>query len=104
MEESEAEGGRGSLAMWKNGRRNVRVYFARGSSKDGNSKSFVLMNVSGEGTLWDSALLASLTVWDVPVLLCTPISPLPEFSLTEKRGGVLVRAGRGASAGWGVNF
>ena len=33
---------------------------------------------SGEGTLWDSSLPVTLTLWDTPVL-CTPLLPLSQF-------------------------
>ena len=45
-------------------------------SKIGSSKSLVLKSFSGKGTLWDSSLPVSLTLWDTPAL-CTPPLPLP---------------------------
>ena len=49
-------------------------------SKIGSSKSLVLKSFSGEGTLWDSSLPVSLTLWDTPALFTPPL-PLPLDSL-----------------------
>ena len=46
-------------------------------SKIGSSKSLVLKSFSGEGTLWDSSLPVSLTLWDTPALFTPPL-PLPQ--------------------------
>ena len=42
------------------------------------SKSLVLKSFSGEGTLWDSSLPVSLTLWDTPALFTPPL-PLPQI-------------------------
>ena len=42
-------------------------------SKIGSSKSLVLKSFSGEGTLWDSSLPVSLTLWDTPALFTPPL-------------------------------
>ena len=47
-------------------------------SKIGSSKSLVLKSFSGEGTLWDSSLPVSLTLWDTPALFTPPL-PLPKL-------------------------
>ena len=47
-------------------------------SKIGSSKSLVLKSFSGEGTLWDSSLPVSLTLWDTPALFTPPL-PLPQL-------------------------
>ena len=46
-------------------------------SKIGSSKYLVLRSFSGEGTLWDSSLPVSLTLWDT-LALSTPPLPLPQ--------------------------
>ena len=50
----------------------------RDPSKIGSSKSLVLKSFSGEGTLWDSSLPVSLTLWDTPALFTPPL-PLPNL-------------------------
>ena len=50
----------------------------RDPSKIGSSKSLVLKRSSGEGTLWDSSLPVSLTLWDTPTLFTPPL-PLPQL-------------------------
>ena len=42
-------------------------------SKIGSSKSLVLKSFSVEGTLWDSSLPVSLTLWDTPALFTPPL-------------------------------
>ena len=49
----------------------------RALSKLGSSKFLVLKSFSGEGTLWDSSLPVSLTLWDTPALFTPPL-PLPQ--------------------------
>ena len=49
-------------------------------SKIGSSKSLVLKSFSVEGTLWDSSLPVSLTLWDTPALFTPPL-PLPQFEV-----------------------
>ena len=49
----------------------------RDPSKFGSSNSLVLKSFSREGTLWDSSLLVTLTLWDTPVLFTPPL-PLPQ--------------------------
>ena len=49
----------------------------RDPSKIGSSKSLVLKSFSGEGTVWESSLPVSLTLWDTPALFTTP-RPLPQ--------------------------
>ena len=72
-----------NLATGKYGCTEVRVYptecgeqLGTDPSKIGSSKSLVLKSFSGEGTLWDSSLPVSLTLWDTPAL-STPPLPLP---------------------------
>ena len=72
------------LATGKYGCTEVRVYPAecgeqlgRDPPKIGSSKSLVLKSFSREGTLWDSSLLVTLTLWDTPVLFTPPL-PLPQ--------------------------
>ena len=73
-----------SLVTGKYGCTEVRVYPAEcgeqlgtDPSKIGSSKSLVLKGFSGEGTLWDSSLPVSLTLWDTPALFTPPL-PLPQ--------------------------
>ena len=72
-----------NLATGKYGCTEVRVYPAEcgeqlrtDPSKIGSSKSLVLKSFSGEGTLWDSSLPVSLTLWDTPAFFTPPL-PLP---------------------------
>ena len=54
-------------------------------SKIGSSKSLVLKSFSGEGTLWDSSLPVSLTLWDTPALFTPPL-PEPHFIANRVSG------------------
>ena len=56
-------------------------------SKIGSSKSLVLKSFSGEGTLWDSSLPVSLTLWDTPALFTPPL-PLPQLFSRRFREGI----------------
>ena len=80
----------GARIFLKIGHGEVRVYRGTGvypaecgeqlgtdPSKIGSSKSLVLKSFSGEGTLWDSSLPVSLTLWDTPALFTPPL-PLPQ--------------------------
>ena len=62
-------------------------------SKIGSSKSLVLKSFSGEGTLWDSSLPVSLTLWDTPAL-STPPLPLPQQKEGRKVWYVLRNPGK----------
>ena len=77
--------GKITLATGKYGCTEVWVYPAEcgeqlgtDPSKIGSSKSLVLKSFSGEGTLWDSSLPVSLTLWDTPALFTPPL-PLPQL-------------------------
>ena len=81
------------LVTGKYGCTEVRVYPAECGeqlgtdlSKVGSSKSLVLKSFPGEGTLWDSSLPVSLTLWDTPALFTPPLL-LPQ-SLPEKKQGI----------------
>ena len=72
------------LVTGKYGCTEVRVYPAEcgeqlgtDPSKIGSSQSLVLKSFSGEGTLWDSSLPISLTLWDTRALFAPPL-PLPQ--------------------------
>ena len=74
------------LAKGKYGCTELRVYptecgeqLGTDPSKIGSSKSLVLKSFSGEGTLWDSSLPVSLTLWDTPALFTPPTSPPPIY-------------------------
>ena len=74
------------LVTGKYGCTEVRVYPAEcgeqlgtDPSKIGSSKSLVLKSFSEEGTLWDSSLPVSLTLWDTPALFTSPL-PLPQVT------------------------
>ena len=76
-----------TFGLGKYGCRKVQVHPAesgeqlgRDPSKIGSSKSLVLESFSGEGTLWDSSLPVTLTLWDTPVL-CMPSLPLSQDML-----------------------
>ena len=78
------------LVTGKYGCTEVRVYPAEcgeqlgtDPSKIESSKSLVLKSFSGEGTLWDSSLPVSLTLWDTPALFTPPL-PLPQNFPQEK--------------------
>ena len=76
----------------------VRVYRGMGVScgmrrttwdrslKNWQLQILVLKSFSGEGTLWDSSLPVSLTLWDTPALSTPPLR-LPQ-SLPEKKQGI----------------
>ena len=83
-----------NLAKGKYGCTEVRVYptecgeqLGTDPSKIGSSKSLVLKGFSGEGTLWDSSLPVSLTLWDTPALFTPPL-PLPRKTSPGASGPV----------------
>ena len=57
----------------------------RDPSKIGSAKSLVLKRFSGEGTLWDSSLPISLTLWDTPALFYAPTCPPPKWQGLESQ-------------------
>ena len=64
---------------WPRGSTGVQRY-GRDPSKIGSSKFLVFKSFSGQGTLWDSSLPVSLTLWDTPALSAPPL-PLPQCAL-----------------------
>ena len=75
----------------------------RGPSKIGSSKSLVLRTFSGDGTLLDSSLPVSLTLWDTPALFTPPL-PLPQnfgndLQKKNPNEGVQAHVGQGAHGG-----
>ena len=83
------------LATGKHGCTEARVYPAecgeqlgRDPSEIGSSKSLVLKRFWGEGTLWDSSLPVSITLWDTPALLRPPFSSPNQRHFPSQRSGV----------------
>ena len=64
---------RGSMGVERYGR--IPRSAANNLGRIPTNWELILKSFSGEGTLWESSLLVSLTLWDTPVL-CTP----PQFS------------------------
>ena len=74
--------------LWSRGSTGVQRYgciprsavnnFGTDPSNIGSSKSLVLKSFSGEGTLWDSSLPVSRTLWDTPAPFTPPL-PLPQM-------------------------
>ena len=83
------------LATGKYGCTEVRVYPAEcgeqlgtDPSKFGSSKSLVLKSLPGEGTLWDSSLPVSLTLWDTPALFTPPLPLRQDRQFVSKKGRI----------------
>ena len=85
--------------LWPRGSTGVQRYgcilrSAANNLGEISSKSLLLKSLSGEGTLWDSSLPASLTLWDTPALFTPPL-PLPQTlwvprleTLGKSKGGL----------------
>ena len=56
----------------------------RDTSEIGSSKSLVLKRFWREGTLWDSSLPVSLTLWDTAALFTPPLSSPKSETKTQK--------------------